>query len=101
MSAQRVTPVIVSLMLAQSLSGLLFPAQYRDAEWIKATWFGNDWVTLVIAVPLLVSTRALAKRSVRSSLLWAGILGTRFTITRFISSALRSTCSFLSTSVRL
>jgi len=26
-------------------------------EWIKATWFGNDWVTLMVAVPLLVIAR--------------------------------------------
>lgn len=43
------------LMVVQSSLGLLFQRQYRDVEWIKATWFGNDWVTLVVAVPLLVA----------------------------------------------
>jgi hypothetical protein len=28
--------------------------QYRDVAWIRATWFGNDWVTLLLAAPLLV-----------------------------------------------
>jgi hypothetical protein len=74
MRAERFTPVLVSLMLAQSLTGLLFPGQYRDAEWIKATWIGNDWVTLVVAMPLLVASRAFAKASVRGLLLWAGVL---------------------------
>ena len=74
--AERFTPVIASLMLAQSLSGLLFPDQYRDVEWIKATWLGNDWVTLVIGVPLLVTGRVLTKRgSRRGLLLWLGMLG--------------------------
>ena len=28
----------------------LISAQYRDVEWIRAKWFGNDWVMLVVAV---------------------------------------------------
>jgi hypothetical protein len=45
---------LAALMLAQSLLGLLFQGQYRDVAWIKAAWFGNDWVTLIVAVPLVV-----------------------------------------------
>jgi hypothetical protein len=41
-------------MAAQALMGLTAPEQYRDVEWIKATWVGNDWLTLVVAVPLLL-----------------------------------------------
>jgi hypothetical protein len=48
------TAALAALMAVQSVLGLLFQRQYRDVEWIKATWFGNDWVTLVAAVPLLV-----------------------------------------------
>ena len=63
-------------MLAQSLLGLLFRGQYRDVEWIKATWFGNDWVTLVVALPLLLVGLALDGRgSVRGLLLWLGVVG--------------------------
>ncbi len=68
--------VLAALMAVQSLLGLLFQSQYRDAAWIRATWFGNDWVTLVVAVPLLVAGLALARRaSVRGMLLWLGMLG--------------------------
>jgi hypothetical protein len=48
------TAALAALMAVQSVLGLLFQRQYRDVKWIKATWFGNDWVTLVAAVPLLV-----------------------------------------------
>jgi hypothetical protein len=36
-------------MTAQSLTGLLLSDHYRDPEPIRMTWFGNDWVTLIVA----------------------------------------------------
>jgi hypothetical protein len=79
--AKMKVPYILSaalgaLMVAQSVLGLIFPGQYRDVEWIRLTWFGNDWVTLVMGVPLLVASVLLARRgSVRGLLLWLGMLG--------------------------
>ena len=40
-------------MVIQAVMGLVLQTAYRDIDWIRATWFGNDWVTLVVAVPLL------------------------------------------------
>lgn len=37
------------LMAAQAILGLTMPMLYRDPAWIKATWFGNDWITLVVS----------------------------------------------------
>ena len=56
--------------------GLFFQTAYRDVDWIRATWFGNDWVTLVVAVPLLVAglVRA-ASGSIRGLVLWLGLIG--------------------------
>jgi hypothetical protein len=63
-------------MLIQSAFGLLFQGQYRDVAWINASWFGNDWVTLVGAVPLLAVALTFARRgSVRGLLVWLGALG--------------------------
>jgi hypothetical protein len=63
-------------MFVQSALGLLFRTQYRDVEWIALTWLGNDWLTLVVALPLLIGARALADRgSLRAYLLWLGMLG--------------------------
>jgi hypothetical protein len=66
---------LAALMVLQSVLGLIFQEQYRDAGWIKATWFGNDWITLVVAVPLLVVALLMARGgSVRGLLLWFGVI---------------------------
>jgi len=68
--------VLLVLMVTQALTGLVFSDQYRDVAWIKATWFGNDIVTLVLAVPMLIlSLRLTRSGEVRGLLLWLGILG--------------------------
>ena len=70
------TVALAALMTAQSLTGLLAPAQYRDVEWIKETWFGNDWLTLVVAVPVILLTSGVARRgSARAFLLCVGGIG--------------------------
>lgn len=61
-------------MAIQSALGLLHPEWYRDAGWIKTTWFGNDWVTLVVAVPLMLYG-ATHRGSPSRMLLWLGTLG--------------------------
>lgn len=57
----RLAVALGCLMAVQAVLGLLFPAEYRDVAWIAATWWGNDWVTLLVGVPLL----AVAVWSVR------------------------------------
>ena len=70
------TAALAALMAVQSALGVLFQGQYRDPEWIRAAWFGNDWVTLVVAVPLLLVALVLASiGSPRGLLLWLGMLG--------------------------
>jgi hypothetical protein len=72
----NLTTALAALMIVQSVLGLLLQAQYRDVEWINATWFGNDWVTLVVAVPTLVIALVMARRgSVRGLLVWFGLIG--------------------------
>jgi hypothetical protein len=44
---------LLLLMAAQAVLGRVQPDLYRDPAWIEATWIGNDWITLTIAVPLL------------------------------------------------
>ncbi|MCX6027671.1 MAG: hypothetical protein NTY23_15730 [Chloroflexi bacterium] len=81
-NAQRdlTAPVRLSLglaatMVAQSALGLALHAEYRDAAWIRATWLGNDALTLALAVPMLLGGLALARRgSTRGVLLWLGML---------------------------
>lgn len=67
---------IAALMVAQSVLGRVFRGQYRDVEWIRATWIGNDLVTLLLAAPLLILALVLVRRgSLRGLLLWLGVLG--------------------------
>ena len=66
MKSNMKTPLTLSLwlaalMAAQSLIGRAFDGQYRDVEWIRATWFGNDLVTLLLAMPLLITALAHAE----------------------------------------
>ena len=74
--ARRLSTVLLAVMLIQALTGLAFQAAYRDVEWIRTTWFGNDWVTLVVAAPLLlIGLRRTAVGSVQGLLLWLGLIG--------------------------
>ena len=74
--ARRLSVGLVLLMAAQALSGLLRETAYRDVDWIRATWFGNDWVTLAVAVPLLIVGLVWSDAgSLRGLLLWLGLVG--------------------------
>lgn len=77
-SSRRValSAVCVAVMMAvQAALGLLFHNQYRDVEWIAATWVGNDLVTLLVAIPLLVAGMGAAARgSERGHLVMLGVL---------------------------
>ena len=75
-AARRMATLLIALMLVQSVLGLVWADQYRDVDWIRATWYANDWITLIAAVPLLWLGRLHAARgSVRGLLLVLGIAG--------------------------
>ncbi|MDJ1006384.1 MAG: hypothetical protein QNJ13_01045 [Paracoccaceae bacterium] len=49
-------PIALAALLAlQAGTGLTAPGLYRDEGWIAAAWFGNDLVTLLLALPVLVT----------------------------------------------
>jgi hypothetical protein len=48
---------IIGLMTLQAVLGLLLQGEYRDLPWVAATWFGNDWITLVASVPTMTLAR--------------------------------------------
>jgi hypothetical protein len=63
-------------MVLQAAIGLLAPSVYRDVALIKAAWYGNDIVTMLIGVPLLAGGLLTARRgSTRGELLWYAALG--------------------------
>ena len=53
---------VVGLVTVQAVAGLWWRGAYRDAPWIQAGWLGNDVVTLVAAVPLLLVGMVFANR---------------------------------------
>jgi hypothetical protein len=72
---QLLSQGLAGLMCAQALLGLVFSEQYRDPEPIRTTWFGNDWVTLLLGAPmLLIGVVRAAHGSTRGLLLWLGML---------------------------
>jgi hypothetical protein len=74
MALSRLTFSLAMVMSVQALLGLSLPHQYREVDWIRATWYGNDWVTLLAAVPLACAGAWLAAgSSVRGLLLISGI----------------------------
>jgi hypothetical protein len=73
-AARSLSVALVVVMALQASLGLLLQGSYRDADWIRATWFGNDWVTLILALPLLVASLRRADRGPRGMLLWFGLV---------------------------
>ncbi len=67
--------VIVLLAVVVSAGGLLFRGVYRDNDFVKMTWLGNDTVTLFLAVPILVVALIFSQRgSLKAKLVWMGML---------------------------
>jgi hypothetical protein len=66
---------IAGLASVASIGGLLLGGLYRGTAFVDSTWLGNDLVTLVVAVPLLLIALLLAGRgSLRAQLVWIGML---------------------------
>jgi hypothetical protein len=75
-SAYVLSAIIVILAIVVSAGGLFTDDLYRDNALVTAGWFGNDLVTLVVAVPVLVAALILSMRgSLRAWLVWLGMLG--------------------------
>jgi len=74
-SAYILSAIIAILTIVASAGGLFLDNLYRDNLLVTAGWFGNDLVTLIIAVPMLVAALILSMRgSSRAKLIWLGML---------------------------
>ena len=73
--ARGLSMIVVVLMGAAAAGGLFLPLLYQDNPLVSASWRGNDWVTLIVAVPILVASMTMALRgSRRGRLVWMGML---------------------------
>ncbi|MCX7593725.1 MAG: hypothetical protein N2235_08195, partial [Fischerella sp.] len=74
-SAYVLSSIIAVLAGIAAAGGLFIDDLYRDNHYVTLGWFGNDWVTLVVAVPILVIALILSARgSQRAQLVWLGML---------------------------
>jgi hypothetical protein len=73
--AYVLSAIIALLMTAASAGGLFTDNPYRDNALVTAAWYGNDLVTLVVAVPLLLVALILSMRgSLKAQLVLLGML---------------------------
>jgi hypothetical protein len=74
-SAYVLSAIIAVLALVASAGGLFIDGLYRDNALVTAGWYGNDLVTLAVAIPILVASLVLSVRgSERAQLVWLGML---------------------------
>lgn len=75
-SIYLLSAIIALLMAVVSLGGLFINNLYRDgSKFILTAWYGNDLVTLIIALPVFIGALFLnMKGSQRGLLIWLGML---------------------------
>jgi len=74
-SAYVLSALIAVLTLIAAGGGLLIDDLYQDNALLVAGWYGNDLVTLIVALPMLVVSLILSVRgSGRAQLVWLGML---------------------------
>ena len=74
-SAFILSIIIAFLMVVASMGGLFVNGLYQDNLLVTSGWYGNDLVTLLLALPLFVLSLILSKQgSKRAQLVWFGML---------------------------
>jgi len=67
--------IVALLAFVAAGGGIFLHGLYRDNEFVKAAWYGNDLVTLFVIAPMLLGALWLAWRgSARALLVWMGLL---------------------------
>jgi hypothetical protein len=73
--ARGLSILIAVLMAGASILGLFSASIYRDNDWAKSGFRGNDLISLVLATPILLAGVMLTRRgSARGRLVWLGAL---------------------------
>jgi len=71
----RLSVIVIILSTIATIGGLFFSETYRDNDFIKSIWFGNDAVTLFIVIPIMIASLFLLRqKSYRARLIWMGTL---------------------------
>ena len=74
-AAYRLSGAIAVLMVIASAAGLRVDGLYRDGSWAREALRGGDLTTMVVAVPILVTSLLLARQGSREAeAVWLGAL---------------------------
>ena len=74
-ASYNLSGIIIVLMIISSAGGLIIDNLYRDNPFVSAVWRGNDYVTLIVAVPIFFFSLLIAKRGEqRAQLIWFSML---------------------------
>jgi len=74
-TAYVLSAIIALLAAAASVGGIAIRDLYRDNHLVTSAFYGNDLVTLLAAVPLLIGSLIFSLRSsLRAQLVWMGML---------------------------
>jgi hypothetical protein len=71
--AEFLSWVALMLVVVATTTGL-FSNVYRDNDFVETAWRANDWVTLLLVVPVFLLALTV-RANLRIILVWAGILG--------------------------
>ena len=72
---------IIAIIFAAMASGIgIFnPGIYHDNAFVKSAWYTNDWVTLIVVLPLLIIALVLSiNADFKPKLVWLGLMGYLF-----------------------
>jgi hypothetical protein len=72
-TAAKLSLTLALFAVIASLGGIFIIDLYRDSDTIKAVWFVNDLITLVLAVPILLLAVYYAQKGLlKAQLIWIG-----------------------------
>jgi len=71
----KLSIVVIFLTALASFGGLFLNGLYRDNEFVKAVWLGNDIVTFFIVLPVMTGALIFSiHNSLKAQLIWMGTL---------------------------
>ncbi len=67
--------IIIILSTIASFGGIFWDGLYQDNDFINRVWLGNDIITLICAIPLMITSLVLTTKGYfRAKILWLGTL---------------------------
>jgi hypothetical protein len=69
------TVIVIILSAIASIGGIFFDGLYQDNDFVNRVWLGNDIITLLLAIPIMIISLSLTiKGSFKATFIWLGTL---------------------------